>query len=143
MEEKNENNGRSDGQPTDGLDNGRTIQDIQLELIERTQRNELNGKKIVEDLKANRHLWKGAILTMAKANTGSESLIPLRDISLNIWNADTLYIQTDVKNMDAIKKLASRWDADDIRPLSEKAILTMLGTSPENLEGWVIRVWWD
>ena len=39
-----------------------TIQDIQLELIKKTSYNNFNGKKIYEDLIANKSLWKAVIV---------------------------------------------------------------------------------
>lgn len=123
--------------------NERTMQDIQLEIIERTQFNNFDGKKIVNSLKANQHLWKGVILTRAISNDVFLSLIPLRDICDNVWNADTLYINTDAKSIESLKKIALKWKADEIHFLSKSDIETMFDAGGRDFKEKVLSVWWD
>ena len=63
-----------------------SFQDLQLEIIRRTSFNELDGEKIHAELLAHRDLWKSALIDRLN------SLTKLRDLHLDIWNADTLFI---------------------------------------------------
>jgi hypothetical protein len=74
-----------------------TVQDIQLELIRRTRFNDFDGEKVCASLLRHRDLWRAALLDRPGVPNYAEptillagGLIKLRDLSDDIWNADTL-----------------------------------------------------
>src|SRR5437879_4025000 len=73
-----------------------TVQEIQLELIRRTQYNAFDGERVVAALTAHRDLWEAVLMDrFGFSNPGrlpSMGLIKLRDLSGNFWNVDTLYV---------------------------------------------------
>ena len=79
-----------------------TVQEIQLELLRRTQHNLLDGEKVVATLLKHRDLWLAALLDRQGVSDNRQpsqmpamSLIKLRDLPHNDWNADTLFLLTD------------------------------------------------
>ena len=85
------------------------IQEIILNLIEETQFNEFDGKKIVKDLRENEDKWKGVIFGRFCCGT----LIPLRDIDKGFYNADTIFIKLPKENLEWLKKMVEKWKVDD------------------------------
>jgi hypothetical protein len=78
-----------------------SVQDIQLELLRRTQFNALDGEKVVESLLCHRDLWLAVLLDrpgvanyQKPGRLLTSGLIKLRDLPENFWNADRLYILT-------------------------------------------------
>src|SRR4051812_8762382 len=73
-----------------------TVQEIQLELIRRTQYNAFDGERVLAALLAHRELWEAVLLDRPGLRHGgglpAMGLIKLRDLSENHWNADTLYV---------------------------------------------------
>ncbi|MEI8288604.1 MAG: hypothetical protein WCH99_03975 [Verrucomicrobiota bacterium] len=113
----------------------KTIQDIQLDLIERASFNQFDGQQVKQDLNENKHLWKGVIM----GRFDSFTLIPLRDIAQNIWNVDTLMILPQPGKENELQELAVGWCADDIELIEGGKIKLMYG----GIENKVVRVWWD
>ncbi len=79
-----------------------TVQDIQLELLRRTQHNLLDGEKVVATLLEHRDLWLAVLLDRMgfcdvhqPSHVPAMSLIKLRDLRHNDWNADTLFLLTE------------------------------------------------
>ena len=66
----------------------KSMQDIMLKIIERTQFNSFEGRSICQSLRLHRDLWRAVMLT--RTDPG----IILRDLSDNHYNADTLLILT-------------------------------------------------
>jgi hypothetical protein len=70
------------------------------------------------------------------------SLIPLRDLGKNLWNADTLHIWA--RDEAAARKLAELgeiWEADNIVIQSMETTTLMLGAG--DAVGPVVTMWWD
>ncbi len=117
------------------MENRKTIQEIQLDLIERASFNQFDGAQVKQDLLANRHLWKGVIM----GRFDNYLLIPLRDIADNYWNVDTLMILPKPGKEDELQELAAAWCADDVELMEGESISRMYG----GIESKVLRVWWD
>ena len=103
------------------------IQNLLFALMENASFNNFNGKKVVQDLKDNSHLWKSA--TMIEQSSGS--VIILRDIDDGRFTVDTLYILSSGVDDQKLELLVSTWSANAIDWTGEYAI------------GKVLRVWWD
>src|SRR5438105_64058 len=73
-----------------------TVQEIQLELIRRTQFNAFDGERIVAALKTHCDLWTAVLMERLGLSQSGRlppaGLIKLRDLAGNYWNVDTLYI---------------------------------------------------
>jgi hypothetical protein len=113
----------------------KTIQDIQLDLIELASFNEFDGEQVKQDLIENRALWKGAII--GRFDNGQ--LIPLRDIASNVWNVDTLMILPREGKEKELLKLAATWRPDELDLQAGKEVVMLYGGGA----GKVVRVWWD
>ena len=116
-----------------------TVQDIQLELIRRTQHNAFDGKHIAGDLLERRELWESVLLD----GPSPLNLIKLRDLSGNYWNTDTLFIlAVDEAGAYRLKELGEQWLADSVETYGAEATGRELGTSdpgPRRL----VQMWWD
>ena len=79
------------------------MQDIQLELLRRTQINALDGGRVVESRSAPSQPVVGNALGSSgpcelcetDPSPDVRNLIKLRDLPDNFWNADTLFVLTD------------------------------------------------
>ena len=117
-----------------------SFQDLQLEIIRRTSFNELDGEKVHAELLAHRDLWKSALIDRLN------SLTKLRDLHLDIWNADTLFILPVEGKEDELFKLAKKWHADEINWIGREEACDLLqywnddSTSNSKV---ILRVWWD
>ena len=117
------------------------VQDIQLRLMEFASANNLNGDQVVQDLKANRGLWRAALMD------SPNSLVTLAELEYgDAWNADTLYVLPQPGQEDSLELLAARWNADEVQWIGGEEACRLLGEySPErrsNLRQ-ILRVWWD
>jgi hypothetical protein len=70
-----------------------TVQEIQFELIRRSSFNALDGPRVLESLQRHRELWLSVVFDrIGFCDTESllpiSSLIKLRDLPRNIWNAE-------------------------------------------------------
>jgi hypothetical protein len=113
----------------------KTVQDIQLDLLELASFNEFDGARVKQDLLANKGLWKGAMMGRFE----NFQLIPLRDINRNVWNVDTLMILPHQGKETELMELASKWYADELHLLKGADINLMYGGGEDK----VLRVWWD
>lgn len=125
-----------------------TVQEIHLELIRRTDFNAFRGEFIVASLLAHRDLWEAVLLDrlgfsrMGRLPAGG--LVKLRDLSDNLWNADTLYILTpDAQSAQKFAKLieAEDWGGEVIVRTDQQEIDDALGSGRETRA--VIKIWWD
>lgn len=128
-----------------------TAQDIQLELLRRTNFNALEGERIYNSLLRHRHLWRAALLDRPGVANYAEpglllmsGLIKLRDLDDNIWNADTLFILTPSRQ-DA-ERLAQIIEEEDwggeVRAFTDQKEMDMaLGMGRQ--EYGLLSVWWD
>ena len=117
------------------MENKRTVQDIQLELIERASFNAFDGRQVKQDLLENKELWQGAIMGRFE----NSLLIPLRDIAQDYWNVDTLMILPQPGKENELLELAAGWSADDVDLMEGKEVAMMYG----GVENKVLRIWWD
>jgi hypothetical protein len=118
-----------------------TVQEIQLELIRRTNYNFFEGQRVAADLQRQPNLWRGVLLTRPGSSQVS-GLITLRDLEDNIWNADTLYIlATDEAAAQRLAELGETWQADDIVIHTMEA--TGLAVGDSRPPGPLVTMWWD
>jgi hypothetical protein len=85
------------------------IQKIILDLISNTSFNEFDGKVVAKDLRKNEDKWKGVIFGRFCYYT----LIPLRDIDLDTYNADTIFIKLPKENLGWLKEMVEKWKVDE------------------------------
>jgi hypothetical protein len=128
-----------------------SVQDIQLELLRRTRFNALDGERVHASLKKHRDLWLGALLDRpGVANYAEPSrllmsgLMKLRDLSHNIWNADTLFILTPTREAaDQLARIAEEegWGGEVQVYRDQAEIDRALGTGRQPYG--LLSVWWD
>jgi len=121
--------------------NQNEVQDIQLRLMEFASFNNFDGDQVVQDLKANRDLWRAALMN------SPNSLVTLAELEYgDAWNADTLFITPEPGQEDALDLLTKGWKADEVQWIGGEEACRLLGEySPErrsNLRQ-ILRVWWD
>jgi len=127
-----------EGSPTDLKLSEATIQDIQLELIRRTDFNLFDGPDVVESLLANRSLWQAVLMT----RMSESGLIHLRDLPDNLWNVDTLCIlATDERAAHKLAELGESWQADVVNVHTLEATGGTIGDSEPS--GPLVTMWWD
>jgi hypothetical protein len=124
-----------------------SLQEIQLELLRRTQHNDLKGERVVAALLAHKDLWEAVMVDRfcisRPGKLPAAGLIKLRDLPDEIWNADTLYVLCP--NVSAAKELAHIFEPDEWGALvrvhnHEDADYAMGGSEPEQV---VVSAWWD
>ncbi len=123
-----------------------TVQDVQLELIRRSQFNAFDGARVAKDLLSHRKLWISVLMDHFGVPNPpwmpSASLMKLRDLDGNYWNVDTLYVLA--KSATAARKLASfrdRWIADSAVVHDQEETERVLGGW--GLPGRLVTFWWD
>jgi hypothetical protein len=100
-------------------------QEIQLELINRTEFNFFYGRKIATDLTANRKLWEAVLI-----DREYPYLLKVRDLSGNVWNVDTLYILAhDAECVIKLLELGQGWSFDEVRVFTETETSEALGST--------------
>ncbi len=127
-----------------------TVQEIQLELIRRTQFNSFRGEQIYESLIRHRELWFAVLLARPGSVTRPKnvllppcSLITLRDLPQNVWNADQLFVLTEtVEQAKRIAKIAKdeEW-CGEVEFHNEEEIDYALGIG--RMEFGLVSFWWD
>jgi hypothetical protein len=125
-----------------------TVQDIQLELIRRSQFNAFDGEKVVKSLLKNRALWESVILdrlgVLGFGRLPAAALIKLRDLSDNVWNADTLYVLTpDSRSAKELAQLIKKedWGGEVSAYTDPTDVDNALGSGRETRA--IVKVWWD
>ena len=127
-----------------------SVQEIQLELIRRRRFNQFDGRKIVASLRQHRKLWRAVIFDRPGLFTSDQSglsamcLIKLRDLPMNYWNVDTLFVLCeDVDKARQLTEIAEseQWMADSAYIHENREQLAMaLGDSHPEI---VVEFWWD
>lgn len=114
------------------------VQGLEFELIKKASFNEFDGVVVVEDLKKHKDLWRGVVMDRGSYGCYEDgmNLIKLRDIEDDCWNVDTLYILAVDTKTEELKKLAEKWEADEVSYMKEP----YLGGGKYTK---VLRVWWD
>jgi hypothetical protein len=129
-----------------------SVQDIQLELIRRTQFNAMDGERIITSLLQPRDLWLAVLLDRPGLPDATDfsplltdGLIKLRDLPDNLWNTDTLFILT--RTREQARRLEriieeEEWGADEVHVYEDQQqIGRALGTGREQFG--LVSVWWD
>ncbi len=122
-----------------------TVQEIHLELIRRTERNNFDGAQVLADLMAHREDWRAVLFdTHGLASNGVVcGLIKLRDMADNFYNVDTLYILA-VNELAAqrLAAFAEEWAADAVQVYDEEETNHRLGGCSDN-HLCLVTMWWD
>ena len=112
-------------------------QQIQLEVIAKTNFNFFNGERIAQWLRENHKMWRAVLLPL--------NFISLRDMHDGHWHADTLYIYPeDSWQFELEEVLKEQFGADETRWIGGETAGDMLGTSEVEDKSYVIlEAWWD
>jgi hypothetical protein len=112
-------------------------QQIQLDIIAKTNFNMFNGREIARWLTENHKMWKAVLLPL--------DFISLRDLDEGYWHADTLYIYVeDGWQLKLEEVMREQFNADEIRWISGKGAVDLLGTTEVEDKSYVIlEAWWD
>lgn len=128
-----------------------TVQEIQWELLRRTQFNALDGEAVCASLERHRELWTAVMLDRQGLADYKRprhllmmGLIKLRDLPDNFWNADTLFILTPTR--EAAARLADiireeDWGGEVLTYEDQSETDSALGTG--GVEYGLLSVWWD
>ena len=125
-----------------------TVQEIQLELLRRTNYNALDGSWVASRLQAHRHLWEAVLFdSFCISNPGKlpfGGLIKLRDLPGNIWNVDTLYILTpDSRSAHQLAEIveAEEWGDMVTVHYDLRDVEGALGGTGKEYA--IVSIWWD
>jgi hypothetical protein len=126
-----------------------TVQELQLELFRRSVASDSEVEEFIRLLLESQHLWRGLIIDRLGINEGGfwlqpSSMIKLRNIHQNYWNADTLFVLCP--NRDAAEELKNRFPLDRFAVMIDikddpKEINSALGGSDKGLV--ILQFWWD
>jgi hypothetical protein len=112
-------------------------QQIQLDIIAKTNFNRFDGRSIAEWLKENRKMWRAVLLPL--------DFISLRDMDDGWWHADTLYIYAEdgwQRELEEVMK--EQFNADEVNWIGGSSAVDMLGTTEVEDKSYVIlEAWWD
>ena len=112
-------------------------QQIQLDIIAKTNLNLFNSRRIAEWLRKNHKMWRAVLLPL--------DFISLRDMADGHWHADTLYVYPEDGwqfKMEEITK--EKFGADETQWIGGESAGDMLGTSEVDDKLYVIlEAWWD
>lgn len=117
--------------------------------------NDFNPDEVAKDLTDNADKWLGCIW----GRFNYCELLPLRDIEDDFYGADTLYLSTQKENIDFIRILAGKWQADEIgyycdnelygvvdeqlNSFKKDKTFPSIGTSAISKDIAYFRIWWD
>jgi hypothetical protein len=112
-------------------------QQIQLDVITRTNFNLFDGRKIADLLKENHRMWRAVLMPL--------NPISLRDMEDGWWHADTLYIYPEDGYQFQLEELVrEQFNADEIGWIGGSEAMDMLGTTEIGDRSCVIlEAWWD
>jgi hypothetical protein len=113
------------------------VQQIQLDVIAKTNFNFFNGRQIAEWLRKNHKMWRAVLLPL--------DLISLRDMDDGHWHADTLYIYPeDGWGFKLEEIMREQFQADETSWIGGETAEDMQGTSEMGDKSYVIlEAWWD
>jgi len=123
-----------------------TVQEIQLELIRRTNFNAFHGGEIAAVLQANQHLWEAVIFDSLCTSRSDQlligGLIKLRDLPENIWNVDTLYILSpNMASANQLAEMGEEWGGMVHVFENRDEVESALGGS--GIPSMIVSIWWD
>ena len=108
-------------------------QEIQLDVIAKTNFNYFNGREISEWLKENYKMWRAVLLPL--------DFISLRDMANGSWHADTLYICPEEGYQFRLEEIMKeQFHADETQWLDRDSVMDMLGTTESYI---ILSAWWD
>ena len=112
-------------------------QQIQLDIIAKTNFNFFHGERIAKWLRENHKMWRAVMLPL--------NFISLRDMGDGHWHADTLYIYPeDGWQFELEEVMKEQFGADETRWIGGETAGDMLGTSEIDDKSYVIlEAWWD
>jgi hypothetical protein len=112
-------------------------QQIQLDIIARTNFNLFKGREIAAWLKENHKMWKAVLLPL--------DFISLRDMHEGYWHADTLYIYPEDSWQFKLEEvMREQFNADEVRWIGGESAADLLGTTEVEDQSYVImEAWWD
>lgn len=112
-------------------------QEIQLDIIARTNFNFFKGREIAEWLRKNHKMWHAVLLPL--------NFISLRDMDDGHWHADTLYIYPEDGYQFALEEIMrEQFHADETSWIGGSRAMQMLGTSEVADKSYVLlEAWWD
>ncbi len=112
-------------------------QEIQLEIIAKTNFNRFSGKDIAKWLRENHKMWRAVLLPL--------NFISLRDMDDGHWHADTLYIYfEDGWGFELEEIMREQFHADETRMIGGETAGDMLADSEVDDKSYVIlEAWWD
>jgi len=117
-------------------------QEAMNQLMRCASFNNFDGDMVADNLEDNHNLFRGYVFGRFDYAT----LIPLRDIENDVYNADTLYILPAPDKEDELEKLVrDTFKADEVDWESEADIQKEMGFGgrTSNSDKYVLRVWWD
>lgn len=111
-------------------------QQVQLDIIAKTNFNFFEGRKIAAWLKENPRMWRAVLLPL--------DFISLRDMDDGYWHADTLYIYAeDGWQMKLEEVMKEQFHADEIRWIGGERAADLLGDSEIDGSYVILEAWWD
>lgn len=111
-------------------------QEIQLDIIAKTNFNFFNGKKIAEWLRENYKMWRAVLLPLDP--------LSLRDLPEGYWHADTLYIYPeDGWQLKLEEIMKEQFGADETRWIGGESAANLLGDSEIDGSYVILEAWWD
>lgn len=111
-------------------------QQIQLDIIAKTNFNFFEGRKIAQWLKENRKMWRAVLLPLDP--------LSLRDMADGHWHADTLYIYPEDGWQVTLEEIVKeQFKANEIRWISGESAADLLRDSEENGSYVILEAWWD
>ena len=112
-------------------------QEMQLDVIAKTNFNFFDGRKIAAWLKENRRMWRAILMPL--------NLISLRDMEDGHWHADMLYIYPEDGYQFKLEEIIrEQFNADEVRWISDSEAVDVLGTTEVADKSYVIlEAWWD
>lgn len=112
-------------------------QQIQLDIIAKTNFNFFKGKEIAEWLRKNHKMWRAVLLPL--------NFISLRDMADGHWHADTLYIYPeDGWGFELEEVMREQFGADETSWIGGDTAEDMLGTTEmEGRSHVILEAWWD
>jgi len=94
-------------------------QQVQLDIIAKTNFNLFNGKRIAEWLKENHRMWRTVLLPL--------DFISLRDMDDGHWHADTLYIYPEEGWQFKLEEvMREQFNADEVSWIGGSSAADML-----------------
>ncbi|HEX6034339.1 MAG TPA: hypothetical protein VFY83_07890 [Anaerolineales bacterium] len=112
-------------------------QQIQLDIIAKTNFNFFHGEQIAKWLRENHKMWRAVLLPL--------NFISLRDMDDGHWHADTLYIYPEDGWQSKLEEvMKEQFGADETRWIGGETAVDMLGTTEVADKSYVIlEAWWD